>query len=172
MRKKTARPDSETEVAKVSRRSFVGGGAAAAAAVAIPFQPLMGGKESAAEASVLTYNADSRTEASFQYRTGRARAERIDVGVQPDNGDAKRFTDFSGNYSKALLHDALGVPNKAAVQSLINAFQTGEFSDFENILVGTPGGGPNSKENDPQAGLAFDLKGLDSHATVIPPAPS
>ena len=94
------------------------------------------------------------------------------MGAQPDNGDAERFKDFSGIYSKALLHDALGVPNKAAVNSLINALQTGEFSDFENILVGTPGGGPNSKENGPQGALAFDLEGLDSHATIIAAAPS
>lgn len=55
---------------------------------------------------------------------------------------------------------------------MINALQTGEFSDFENILVGTPGGGPNSKENGPQGALAFDLEGLDSHATIIAAAPS
>lgn len=155
---------------KLSRRTFVGAGGAAAAA--IPLQPVLGLRESLLEASVVPYNADRRVTQSYAFRVAAATAERIDVGVQPDNGDARRFTDFSGTYSKALLHDALGVPNQAAVQSLIKASQTGEFSDFENILVGTPGGGPNSKENGPQGGLAFDLEGLDSHATVIPPAPS
>ena len=169
---KNVRPGSEAEAGKVSRRNFVGGGAAAAAAVAIPLEPLLGRKDSAAEAAVVPYNANTRTEASFKYRFATARAERIDVGVQPDNGDARKFTDFSCGYSKALLHDALGVPNQAAVQSLLTALHTGEFSDFENILVGTPGGGGNSKENGPQGALALDLKGLDSHATVIPPAPS
>jgi hypothetical protein len=172
LKKQIALPGSEIKAGTVSRRNFVGGGAAAAAAVAIPLQPLLGGKESAAEASVVPYKAGTRAEASFAYRTGTALAELIDVGVQSDNGDTERFTDFSGNYSKALLHDALGVPHKAAVESLIDALQTGEFSDFENILVGTPGGGPNSKENGPQGALALDLEGLDSHATVIPPAPS
>jgi len=162
---------SKTERGKLSRRNFVGGSAVAAAAAAIPLQPFLGGKEAAAEASVVSYNSHKRMEASFSYRMAMARAERIDVGDQPDNGDADRFTDFSGNYSKALLHDALGVPNKAAVDSLIHAFQTGNFSDFENILVGTPGGGPNSKENGPQGALALDLEGTDSHATVIPAAP-
>jgi hypothetical protein len=162
---------SKTERGKLSRRNFVGGSAVAAAAAAIPLQPFLGGKESAAEASVVSYNSHQRMEASFGYRMAMGRAERIDVGEQPDNGDAGRFTDFSGNYSKALLHDALGVPNKPAVESLIHAFQTGKFSDFENILVGTPGGGPNSRENGPQGALALDLEGFDSHATVIPPAP-
>lgn len=111
MRKKQATlTGSKNEAGKVSRRNFVGGGAVAAAAAAIPLQPLLGGKESAAEASVVPYNSHKRTEASFGYRTAMARVERIDVGEQPDNGDADRFTDFSGNYSKALLHDGLGVP--------------------------------------------------------------
>ena len=161
---------SSSKSGKLSRRSFVGAGGAAAAA--IPLQPVLGRRESVLEASVVPYNADNRVAHSYALRVAAASAERIDAGVQPDNADARRFTDFSCMYSKALLHDALGVPNKAAVQSLIKAMHTGESSDFENILVGTPGGGPNSKENGPQGGLAFDLEGLDSHATVIPPAPS
>src|SRR5207245_3537169 len=110
--------------------------------------------------------------ASLNYRTNTAIAENINVGVQPDNGDAAAFTDFSGSYSKALLHDGLGVPNAASWLSMRNALTTGSFADFENIIVGTPGGGPNSKLNGPQVALAFDLEGLDSHAAVIPPAPS
>ena len=50
------------------------------------------------------------------------------------------FTDFSGNYSKALLHDSLGVPNANAFRSLTHALQTGEQPDFASIIVGTPGG--------------------------------
>ena len=161
---------SEPGARKVSRRNFVRGGAVAGAAVAIPLQPFLGGK--AAEAAVVPYNGNNRVNASFTYRVGRAQAEKINVGVQPDNGDAARFTDFSANYTKALAHDALGVPNQASVQSFLTALQTGRFADFERILVGTPGGGPNSKQNGPQGGLAFDLEGLDSHCTVIPPAPS
>jgi hypothetical protein len=49
---------------------------------------------------------------------------------------------------------------------------SGRFIDFESIIVGTPGGGPNSRENGPQVSLAFDLEGRDSHATVEPPSPS
>jgi hypothetical protein len=169
MQKKTILPASETESRNVNRRKFI---RAAAASAVIPLAPLLGGKESAADASVVPYNGNTRMAASFNYRMSMARAERIDAGLQPDNGDAARFTDFSGNYSKALLHDALGVPNKAAVQSLIGALRSGEHSDFDNILVGNPGGGPNSKENGPQGALALDLEGLDSHATVVPPAPS
>jgi hypothetical protein len=170
-KKQTTLSNSGTVMGTVSRRNFVGAGAAAMA-MAIPLQPLLEANEPAIEPSVVSFNSHARMEDSFRYRTAIARSERIDVGVQRDNGDAKRFTDFSGNYSKALLHDALGVPNKAAVESLIKAVQSGKVSDFENILIGTPGGGPTSKENDPQGALALDLEGLDSHATVIPAAPS
>src|SRR5205085_9397506 len=98
--------------------------------------------------------------------------EKLDVWTQPANGDTARFTDFSCSYSKALKHDALGIPNAAAFLSLKNAMTTGSQSDFNNIIVGTPGGDGNSKLNGPQVALAFDLEGLDSHATIIPAAPS
>jgi len=159
-----------------SRRKFLGdvSGVAVAAltAGAIGLEPLLDGKGSVAEASVVDYSSERREDKSFNYRRSTANAEKIDVGRQPDNGDATRFSDFSGSYSKALLHDGLGVPNAASWLSLKRALHSGEFEDFENIIVGTPGGGPNSKQNGPQGALALDLEGLDSHATVVPPAPS
>ena len=83
-----------------------------------------------------------------------------------------RFTDFSGSYSKALLHDGLGVPNAASWLSLKNALTTGELLRLrQHHRVGRPAGGPTPSLNGPQGALAFDLEGLDSHATVIPPAP-
>jgi len=160
-------------LATISRRKFVTGAATAAAvAAAVPLEPLLGGKESRAEASVVHYHAGPRAEASLNYRNAQAAAENVDVGVQPDNGDTLRFTDFSGSYSKASLHDALGIPNAASWLSLKHALTTGRSADFQNIIVGTPGGGPSSKHNGPQGALAFDLEGRDSHAVVIPPAPS
>src|SRR5205085_4325204 len=158
---------------KVSRRNFVKGAATiAAVAATVPLEPLLGGRESVAAASVVDGNSVTRTNACFNYRKSMAQAEKIDVGTQPDNGDTARFTDFSCSYSKALRHDGLGVPNAAAWLSLKNAMTTGTPADFANIIVGTPGGDGNSKLNGPQVALAFDLEGLDSHATVIPPAPS
>jgi hypothetical protein len=159
-----------------NRRQFLGGvsgvAAAAATAGAIGLEPLVGGQDSVAKASVVCYPADKRAEASLRYRIETAKAEDLTIPEQPDNGDSKRFTDFSGNFSKTLAHDGLGVPNLASYQSLILALTTGEFSDFQNIIVGTPTGGPNSKLISPPSALAFDLEGLDSHATVVPPAPS
>ena len=156
----------------ISRRTFVKGAATiATAAAAVPLEPLLGGKKSIAEASVVDYNSSNRANESFNYRKRMAQGQKINIGGQLDNGDTARFTDFSCSFSKALLHDGLGVPNAAAMLSLKTALATGHHSDFANIAVGTSGGGPNSKLNGPQVALAFDLQGLDSHATVIPPAP-
>src|SRR5215472_4760778 len=171
--KKKTGPSGNGRSRDVGRRSFLKGAASVAAVTAVvPLEPLIGGKESVAEASSINYSAQSRAEASFSYRRTVAHDERIDVGVQPDNGDLSRFTDFSGVYTKALLHDGLGVPNAASFQSFRRALTTGRFADFEDIIQGTPGGGSNSLQNGPQGAFAFDLEGTDSHAIVIPPAPS
>jgi len=160
-----------------SRRTFLGqvgvGGAAAVALAAIPFEPLIEGKHGEAEAAVVQYGSARRARDSYNYRQETAQVEDINVGEQPDNGDSQRFNDFSGNYSKCLQHQYLGIPVYASYQSMLHALQTGRFSDFENILVGNPGGtNSNAALNGPQGSLAFDLEGLDSHATVVPAAPS
>jgi hypothetical protein len=156
----------------VCRRNFMKGAATmAAAAATVPLAPFIAVKESAAEAAVVPYPPRSRAEESFNYRVGRAKADFVNAGIQPDNGDFNRFTDFSANYSKALPHDSLGIPNDSAYKSMVRALRTGRFQDFESIIVGTPGGGPNSRLNAPQGALSLELEGLDSHATVIPPAP-
>jgi len=171
----TARQKNQPRVgaAGVSRRNFVKTAATiAAVAASVPLEPLFGGKESVADAANGNSNSANRMNDCFNYRKNMALAERNNVGIQTDNGDAARFTDFSGSYSKALLHDNLGVPNAVAWLSLRSAFATSNPADFANIIVGTPGGGANSKLNGPQLALAFDLEGVDSHGTVIPPAPN
>src|SRR6266699_3580785 len=115
-RRLAANADQPRDPGDPSRRSFLGkvGGVAAVAIAAgsIPLEPLVGGRHSVAEASVVSYDSTARQAANLNYRTSTAQAEDINVGIRPDNGDATTFADFSGNYSKALVHDALGVgPN-------------------------------------------------------------
>src|SRR5262249_47249933 len=148
-----------------SRRSFLGkvgmGGAVAMALAAIPLELLIERKQGEAEGSVVDYRSNRRANDSWNYRKRTAQNEKIDVGEQPDNGDWQRFTDFSGSWSKCLQHDYLGIPNYAAYQSLLHAFETGRLEDFENILVGNPNGPAiTSTLNGPQGALAFDLEGL------------
>src|ERR1700722_19098410 len=98
-----------------SRRSFLGrvGGAAAVAGTAssIMLKPLLGGKDSTADASTVGYGSGLRARECSNYKVNTAQAEDINVGVQPDNGDLAEFPDFSAMYSKALLHDSLALPN-------------------------------------------------------------
>lgn len=165
---------SKTEQSGISRRNFVKTAATIAAVTAVvPLEPLLGVEGSQAEASTIDYESNQRTNASFLYRRRVAQDNKIDIGEVPDNGDRARFTDFSALHSKALRHDALGVPNRVSYQSLIDALESETFTGLQNVNVGTPGGGPNSKLNGPATSFAFDLEGLDSHAyTIPPPAPS
>ena len=102
-----------------------------------------------------------------------ATREKIDLGILPDNGDNALFSDHSGNWSKCLQHDDLGIVNQSSWDSFTRALSSGSFNDFQNIIVGNPGGaGFTGTLNGPETSLAFDLEGLDSHATIIPPAPS
>jgi hypothetical protein len=160
-----------------SRRSFMGraGGltAIALASAIVPLEPLLGGKETEAEASVITYTENNRSNQSFNYRKFEAQAEKISPPVAPDNGDNALYTDHSGLWSKALAHDNLELVNQASWTSFINALTSTNFADFEKIIVGNPGGTNFTAQlNGPQTSLAFDLEGLDSHATIIDPAPT
>jgi hypothetical protein len=166
----------KSEVEKTDRRGFLGtlgkAGIAAAAAGTVGIEPFIGGEKAAAKASVVPYISGPRANAAYQYRMDMAAANKVYVRPQADNGDHARYADHSGLYSKALLHDSLGIPNHPAMLSLLTALTTGLHDDFAHIIVGTPGGGGNSKLNGPQGSLAFDLQGLDSHATIIPAAPT
>lgn len=161
---------SNSEKSHVSRRNFVKGAATlAAAAATVPLKPLLGGPGSIVDASTIPYLSNKRTNDSFLYRRRVAQDNKIDVGVLPDNGDRARYKDFSALYSKALQHNGLGVPNQASMQSLLDALEDESFTALQNVIVGTPGGGPNSRLNGPATSFAFDLEGLDSHAYTIPP---
>jgi hypothetical protein len=171
MQKKEKDPiNSTTKKSSLSRRNFVKGAATVAAVSAtIPLQPLLGGEGSTAEASAIPYQANKRTNDSFIYRRNTAIANKINIGVLPDNNDRAAFNDFSALYSKALPHDGLGVPNKNAYTSFVNALEEGTFGALQNVIVGSPGGGPNSRLNGPATSFAFDLEGRDSHAYQLPP---
>jgi hypothetical protein len=160
-----------------TRRQFIGRlgktAAGAAAVMTVGAGPFLEEKGATAQAAATGGNeTPGRMNDCFNYRKNAAIAMRVNAGPQADNGDSARFTDFSGNYSKGLDHTSLGIPSSASYLSLRSAFATGRHADFNNVIVGSPGGGGNSKLNGPQGALAFDLEGLDSHSTVIPAAPS
>lgn len=177
IKKKDDKKSGRNQPVDRSRRSFMGraGGltAMAVAATMVPLEPLLGGKETTADASVISYTENTRANQSFDYRRFEAQAEKVTPPVAPDNGDNALYTDHSGLWSKALVHDNLELVNQTSWNSFINALTSTNFADFENIIVGNPGGTNfNAELNGPQTSLAFDLEGLDSHATILAPAPT
>jgi membrane-associated phospholipid phosphatase len=85
---------------------------------------------------------------------------------QNPNGDDARYENKIGSYSKALPHNDLGEVNLDAYETLVRARTSRNPNDFEAIQLGL-----GRKLTSPQAGLAMDLEGADSHHLMLPPAP-
>lgn len=114
------------------------------------------------------------------------------IPEHPCNGDEVRYRNrnFFASYSKGLPHDSFGEVNPVAYCALTKALKTGNPADFELIPLGCSGAtlqtdtearfaAPNAATAptqrrlvNPQAALAFDLEGADSHHLAIPPAPT
>lgn len=110
-----------------------------------------------------------------------ARDLRVDVAEQAfaevhpehvNNGDENRYPNKIGSYSKGLPHEdntasaTFGEVDLDAYATLTRALTTGKAADFESIMLAGP-----TKLVNPQAGLAFDLEGVDAQAVTMPPAP-
>jgi membrane-associated phospholipid phosphatase len=184
----------ETKPSKqATRRGFLKGAASTVAATAgmVALPPLLGEKSrafgqitgsSSTTTSGSTTSSGSasntptafgqlspgaRSEKAFDIRVAAAEAERdLPTPAQLNNQDEVRFPNFIGNFTKALPHDQFGVVNQTAYQSLLTALTSGSPADFENIILGG-----TMKIGDPQAGLAFDMEGVDSHKVTMPPGP-
>lgn len=114
----------------------------------------------------------ARREASERIRTRAAEShEDVPAPVHHDNGDEARYAaqNHYASFSKGLQHDpATGEAVEASYQSLRAALASGRPSDFEEIVLGVPSA-QSVKLTDPQAGLAFDLEGIDGHQATMPP---
>jgi hypothetical protein len=159
----------------LSRRSFfgrMGASTALAAATSAALPSLLLSKAARADDDDGDGDGDaddpsSRRGRSYRIRKRAAIAERkIPTPPQISNGDEARYPNFIGNYSQGLPHNSLGEVDPAAYQALLTAVDTGNPSDFANIPLGG-----NTKLQDPQGGLAYDLEGTDSGQLTVPPSP-
>jgi hypothetical protein len=113
-------------------------------------------------------NPQARAFQSFNNRVSAAQAElRVRIPQEVTNGDEQRFANHIGNFSKGLVHNAIGEVDSASYASLLRAVNNGDPRLFEQIQLGG-----NTALVDPQAGLAFDLEGTDSHQLAIGTPPS
>ena len=103
-----------------------------------------------------------------------AAASRAGVPSEPHcgNGDDAGYASLShyASYSKGLRHNERGEVDDESYASMIKALSSGKPDDFDRIILGAPDG-QSVKLTNPQAGLAFDLEGVDGHALTMKPAP-
>jgi hypothetical protein len=166
--------------AKHSRRTFVKGMSMLAAGAAASFSNLaVAGTQYAAGPDGCPRlpggsdpnNPLSRRLRAYQIRVQAALAEyQRPIPPHPNNGDEARYPTKIANYSKGFPHNDLDEVDLNAYQIYLRALATGRPSDFAQIPLGCQDADRFPFVN-PQAGLAYDLEGIDSHATYVPPAP-
>lgn len=161
---------------RMSRRQFLGsvGGVTAAAflsgnlSVESPFGNITAQAQPSAAKCVIDGNVIERTEAAYQIRETAALLEKERPRVvHTCNGDEAIYPNGEASFAKALPHNDLGEPDPAAYAALVAALTSGDPNDFRAI----PMGGELPLWN-PQAALAYDLEGPDSHQLSIRPAPA
>ncbi|HKQ04279.1 MAG TPA: vanadium-dependent haloperoxidase [Blastocatellia bacterium] len=159
--------------ATLNRRRFLGavGGATAAAMVAGSGGAAALAAPAAAEPQEVSAQGAltkaNRLKESYKYRLNMAQMakDRPMVDAQ-SNGDDDRYASKIGSYSKGLPHNQLGEVDLTAYATLVKARESQNPADFEAIHLGL-----GRKLTSPQAGLAMDLEGPDSHHIALPPAP-
>ncbi|MFD7659135.1 vanadium-dependent haloperoxidase [Actinosynnema sp. NPDC059797] len=109
--------------------------------------------------------AERRTGARLSRLAAADALDRLDWPEQVNNGEEGEYP-YLANYGKGLPHDEVGEVLPDAYDALSRALATGRSEDFERIPLGR-----GRKLVNPQAGLAFDLEGPDSHALTMPPVP-
>lgn len=162
----------ETQKQGSTRRAFLGQVAGAAAVTLASGATVASSAASAANQEPSAFEAGNNPRARalrcFNIRVNAAQAElNVRVPNEVTNGDEHHFPNFIGNYSKGLAHNGIGEVLPASYASLLRAVNNGDPRLFEQIQMG--GKVPLV---DPQAGLAFDLEGTDSHALAIGTPPS
>lgn len=166
-------PSTKNSSGSTDRRTFLlqAGAAATVAAgvIATPSVAAAQSGDSSRPAIPRPLGASSpRVLQSYQNRVNAAHREAlVPVPRQITNGDERNFPNYIGNFSKGLVHNNIGEVSSSSYQSFLTALNSGNPSLFEQIQMGG-----NTPLVDPQAGLAFDLEGCDSHQLAIGTPPS
>ena len=157
---------------QTNRRKFLrtvgAGGAAAVAARVVGFESLLDTETVSAHDTPRREPGDRASEcARIRIKAAEAGLKNTPHDLQhPTNGD-ENLPNKIASYSKGLPHNDDGTVNLAAYAALLKAIRSEEPADFDAVPLGG-----NRRLTNPQAGLAFDLEGPDSHALVQPPPPS
>jgi hypothetical protein len=152
-----------------SRRAFLGRvGSAAAIAVAANAVPIAGQEKKENTKRDETSDGPSRADNAYNIRVSAAQRQyNVPPAQHPTNGDEDLYPNKIGTYTKGLPHNQLGEVNVAAYRTMLRALQGGRTFDFERIRLGD-----GRQLTNPQAGLAFEMQGPDSHHLTLAPPPS
>jgi hypothetical protein len=155
-----------------NRRAFLSGvsvaGAATIAAGVIGAEPLLKTERSQVHAAGNGSNQRANECAKLRRDAANAGLQATPQNLpHPNNDDENLYPNKLGSYSKGLPHNDDGTVVLSAYQALLKALNSGSPADFDAI----PMGGDRLLTN-PQAGLAFDMEGPDTHALLQPPAPA
>jgi len=126
---------------------------------------------------------DIRKELADFYKT-------VPLPTFPTNGDEDKYKNdrYYANYTKGLPHNDLGEVDPKAYGELLAALASGRPAEFDAITLGCTqkqaakstaqriypalekisGAGMQARLVNPQAGLAFEVEGIDSHLLEIP----
>jgi hypothetical protein len=150
-----------------TRRDFLRGAGVTAVAGLLPAL-LRPGQAGAAPAD--TSGQDKRSQAAFRLRQDAAHAY-LDQTEPPEhtNGDEERYDDRRASFSKTLPHNDLGEVKPEAYKHWLAILAAGDPKGFERVPRDPTA---TVKLNNPQAAYAFDLVGVDPHATRLPPPPA
>ena len=158
----------------IDRRTFLERGGLAATAVSIGAAGgFAAGPASAAPAAPRSrgdilgpMSPMERARTALRIKTRNARFQfRKPIPEHRNNGEEERFPNMVGQFHKGLPHNRFGEVDLGAYSGLIRALSTGKYSDFERIPLGG-----TARLVNPQASLAFDTEGVDSHQLTMPPA--
>jgi len=163
---------------ELSRRAFLGSAAAIAVAGGVLGAP--GAREAQAKPKPNPGGGGIDPAAGGRRRSQafRARMEAATFNLQlpvpdhPVNGDEDLYPNRIGNFSKGLPHNNFGEVDGPAYDALLKACASGRPADFEAIPMGCPNPSQQRKLTNPQAGMAFDLEGTDSHQFAVRAAPA
>lgn len=154
-----------------SRRKFLRAVCATTAAVGVVgVEPLLQSERSQTHAASAAEGSNQRANDCAKLRRDAAQAGLLNTPQNlqhPANTDEDLYPNKIGSYSKALPHNNDGTVKLSAYAAMIKALNSGSNDDFNAIPMGGDG-----KLTNPQAGLAFDMEGPDSHALLQPPAPA
>lgn len=167
--------DSSTSLPSKGRRKFLGrAGAAVVAAAGVNAAPALAEPiQGVCDEPKFPFGVEpsdmsaNRYMKSYKCRIEAAKmARNRPLVFHVTNGDEDRYANKIGSYTKALPHNQLGEVDLGAYSTLVQAREGKIAADFERIQLGL-----GRKLTSPQAGLAMDLEGPDSHHVTMPPPP-